>query len=335
MAESDSNWNEIDPPPFTFFTKIFVINEGEFVTVSPGDNLNNYKHAIYVFNKQNNKWNKIFVHQQQFRPSMVAYDKAHQAMYLGSYGKLLKFDIKNRTLSKLSEISDFYTSPRTQLIFAQNNLHKIGIDTCVYDDVMKKFNQINQQNIPVSRRSALKYLKSQKCLLSFGAGQYLRYNNSWYQNYSVYQFSFVDRQWTNLNVKIPTDVGIRYSATCKSEEYILLLGGGDGYSTEFVDDILIYDTKNRSFTKSKIRCPHKDAYFGAITNDGKHDEMLCFGFVNDCYKANNFGDVQLLPFALVQLVNSYFCHEELHLFEKQGKRHWKINIDVILQCQHC
>eukprot|EP01084_Bolivina_argentea_P264730 448535_1 len=142
----------------------------------------------------------------------------------------------------------------------------------------------------------------------------------------------MDKIWTELNVEMSIKVSQFGLVKLKNERYVIQFGGEIWFGfVDCLDDIFIYDTRKHLFIKSKIKCPSKGKFYGIITNDSKYDEILCFGFVNYCYKGNNFKNMQSLPFYLIKLINGYFCHEELHLFQRAGIGHWKINIDHILQ----
>eukprot|EP01084_Bolivina_argentea_P289215 496585_1 len=317
---ADPTWHKFCPAPF--FTKIFAINKDEFIAAS--------KTSILIFNQQKNEWNKILDYKGQF-DDHLAYDETNQTLYLcDTEGKLLTFDVKSRKLSLLMQIPHMFPS---QLIFAENKLYKIDNHILyVYDDIMKQFNIINEQRkLMFHNDFPIIYLKSQKCLLSFGSGIQNQRNNSVYNfTDSLHQFSFSDAKWTALNVKMPKTLIAFGTVKCKNERHIIQFSGRDtGADSDFTDDIFIFDTRAHSFTKSKIRCPRKEEYYGTMTSDIKRNETLCFAFVNDCYKGKRFGNMQLLPFYLIQFVNEYICYEELHLFSRLSQEHWKINVDDI------
>ena len=118
----------------------------------------------------------------------------------------------------------------------------------------------------------------------------------------------------------------------RNERFIIILGGFDAQSNG-CDDIYIYDTNNNLFSQSKISCPAKSGFYATISNDPEGDELITFGFINDCYKSNNFQNVQVLPFYLIQLISHWLCIQEIYLLQYgvKGGGHWKIDVDDILQ----
>eukprot|EP01084_Bolivina_argentea_P278829 476522_1 len=99
---------------------------------------------------------------------------------------------------------------------------------------------------------------------------------------SIYQFSFIDSKWKQLNIKMPIKVSNFGLVSTKNEQFIIMLGGVTvGY--ECSDNIFIYETRNNIITKSKMKCPMKRdlAYRAILMNNSNRDEMISFGFVND------------------------------------------------------
>ena len=52
--------------------------------------------------------------------------------------------------------------------------------------------------------------------------------------------------------------------------------------------------------------------------------------MNDCYKSDKFGRIQILPFYLVQMISLYVSNEVIYLLERGEGTHWKMNADDIL-----
>ena len=74
---------------------------------------------------------------------------------------------------------------------------------------------------------------------------------------------------------------------------------------------------------------------GIILRDDKRDELLVFGFINQCFRNKEMINVQILPVYLIKLIRGWVCIEMVHLiaWTKDWDRkylHWKINVDDIL-----
>ncbi len=99
---------------------------------------------------------------------------------------------------------------------------------------------------------------------------------------------------------------------------------------EYTDIITIYDFKTNKFRQSSIKCPKKRRFKAVMANNSQNDELLTFGFVNECFRSSQFNDIQVLPYYLVKLIGNWVCYEFIHIVADDGK-HWRLNIDTILQ----
>ena len=131
------------------------------------------------------------------------------------------------------------------------------------------------------------------------------------------------------------------------DRYIIFLGGRckELYNLKdpFSDDIFVFNTETLKFRKSNVKCPKKASYYAVITNDIDGDDLLTFGYVNNCYKSPTFNHLQSLSFDVVQLIAKWVCNQTIYLIqdgetEKDGiwdqwesENHWKMDADDILQ----
>ena len=89
---------------------------------------------------------------------------------------------------------------------------------------------------------------------------------------------------------------------------------------------------NNMCIKSRISCPAKGWMDAIVTNDIDGDNVLTYAYVNDCYKLNNFGDMQILPYYLIEMIARWVSRQYIHLLtEGDDRGHWKIDVDDILQ----
>eukprot|EP01084_Bolivina_argentea_P214746 364551_1 len=180
-------------------------------------------------------------------------------------------------------------------------------------------------------------------MLIFG-GQNVDKHYEWYFNYtdSIYECNVMNNEykWTKLDIKIP---GGKYEGfgctTILNGKYVLVMGGesvydGGGSSS---DDIYIYNVGNRTFNKSRIKCPQGGQYKAITVSDKEKDEMISFGYVRSLWKEFDINDQIFPPQYLVRIINNYYFDEFVHLFfsSLDGYRdgpgaHYKISVfDII------
>ena len=111
----------------------------------------------------------------------------------------------------------------------------------------------------------------------------------------------------------------------KNDRYVILLGG---YGND--QSIYIYDVKHNVFKKSKIKCQQRGEFNALITNDMDRNNLLTFGYINNCYKLDNFSNVQLLPLYLIKIVAKYAFNQQIYLMSIHNGSRFKFNVDHIL-----
>jgi len=328
----NTKWNKLLSFPFECISKPHVINSDEFIIAthqthhSKGD-------GIYKFNTHQNKWIKIFDYTNISKYKNIdstAYDNKNKLLYacigwMKNVFGLIIFDLKTRnTVLTIIPKNTFHF----KIIFVKDKLHQIYNECGLHYiyNIRKQWQQcqkIGKFKFSVNNGCDTIYLNSIKSILLLG-GAYHSFDDS------IYQFSCTDSKWKTLNIKLPMKYLSNFGlVSTKNERYIIILGGCAIHSCVFSNDIFIYDIRNNKFIKSKIKCPKKGMYYAIIINNSKRDEITCFGFINYCYKSNNFINIQLLPQYLIKIICSYFCHEEIYLLKRGTGEHWKINVDCI------
>ena len=88
-------------------------------------------------------------------------------------------------------------------------------------------------------------------------------------------------------------------------------------------------------SKSDIKTPTIARATAIITRDDERDSLLTFGFVNQCYKMEEFGDVQALPFYIIKLMEKWVCFEMIHVIQLLTNDlpvvHWTMDVDKIIE----
>ena len=97
----------------------------------------------------------------------------------------------------------------------------------------------------------------------------------------------------------------------------------------YTDDIYVYNVKHIEFRKCSIKCPEKGV-FDAFINDIDGDNVLTFGYINNCFKCNNFFNVRPLPYYLIKLIAKKVCIQYVHLINVKSGKHWKMDLNQIM-----
>ena len=131
-------------------------------------------------------------------------------------------------------------------------------------------------------------------------------------------------------------------------EYVIVLGGTDGYSlyraahknTSINKRIFIFDVKQKKCYESIICLP----YFSichthtVLVNNKYEDELSVFGFIRSEFKRKEYDNVPSFPDYLIHFMTKWICNEYLHVMDyctfggySDLSLHQKINIDHILE----
>eukprot|EP01084_Bolivina_argentea_P075425 136738_1 len=314
-AQPNPNWKALTSFPFIKASQQFATNNNEFIVIASTDLLvNKYEQGIYKFNIHKDQWMKLFTFDRQKAwfcgfPS-AAYDSKNKLCYIDHKSKILSWNPRTNTVKNIqTDVSNFV------LIFTKNKLHQISERS----HYIYEWGGICHKITPCKSTGQTIFLKRQNQIILF--------DSSWNSNDSIYRFSCDTEMWNELTVKMPTGLTLFGLVSCCNDRYILILGGNKrGYGDS--QDIFIYDQQIQKIFKSKAKCPTKGLYHALIINNS---EKICYGFMNECYKEENFVISYKLPCYLVQIIICYFYHEEIYLLNKRGTgKYWKINVDYIL-----
>ena len=200
------SWIKLPSFLFRSFTEPTWINTNEFILV-PSKTSSQDADGIYKFNIQTNEWSRILDYDSNLALDirLSAYDRQKKELWLlcGTHdGPLFIFDTKNKKLSP-----PFSTSFNTfhKLICVKHTLHELfglglGNQHCIYDTKTTKLKKVHRlkyfeelySHNPV-------HLKQQKMILVFGG----KNDQGSFWSDSVYCYSIVDDQWSQLTVKLP------------------------------------------------------------------------------------------------------------------------------------
>eukprot|EP01084_Bolivina_argentea_P245744 411374_1 len=312
--------------PSKYLTNPVFINNHEFVVAPTTD-------GIYKFNIRQNEWKKVLDYDSNlecYAPrygNKLFYDSQTQILYFwkSKDDELLQFDLK---IGKLTSSSCLQHQPG--LIYVEGELHQICTyttkDHLIWDKQVKKLISFHIprafESFRMLRYHGLIYLNSMKCILLFGGERICR--NTCSLTDKIYEYSTTERKWRKLNILMPTQkAGFGMVAT-RNERYVIMFGGWKRDFCYYTDEILIYDTKNKTFHESKAKCPAKALFHATISNDTDRDSMIISGYVHSF-------DLKKFPICIIEFMAHFVCNQEIYLLQYDGGSHWKINVDDILK----
>ena len=113
-------------------------------------------------------------------------------------------------------------------------------------------------------------------------------------------------------------------------DYWLFIGGMDMKTRKRHNFVHVYNVRKHQLSRSCIRVPYESCINPAmITRNDNNDNLLTFGFINDCYKNQEFKDVQVLPFYLIKFISNWVYFETIHLIH--CPKHWTIDVDDVIK----
>eukprot|EP01084_Bolivina_argentea_P194015 332848_1 len=92
-------------------------------------------------------------------------------------------------------------------------------------------------------------------------------------------------------------------------------------------DIFLFDLKIRKTWKSNIE--NNEGTEVTIRSDMKKEELLCFGYLRQCWNSQEFLNIRFLSNDLIQCMNAYFSIEIIHIMNPTD--HLCINIDNFIE----
>lgn len=196
----------------------------------------------------------------------------------------------------------------------------------ILDRKLNKFMKIHQFDFAELTNHGLIYLPSTKTILLFGGSHGFHANFS----DSVFSFSTSLRIWKKLDIKMPVKQASFGLVKTRTDRYVIIFGGEKKVHS-YIDNIFVYDTRLETFKKSEIKCPQKDGYYAALTNEtNDRDELATFGCIKRCYKQFNFAHIQILPIYLIDLICQWVVNQDIYLLQRGNGNLWRMTVDDIL-----
>ena len=326
-----SSWTKLNPPPDAFYTECLLINDNEFVIVPHKDGISKKGDGdgIYKYNATIKCWNKIMDYPKDFVSfyQSATIDKDKQIIYTCSDVQFTKINLNTKDITKVSNNYPMGYIPG--IIFENGNVHIIGGNFnnkhYIFDETKSEFKLIcdfgHDQN--VSPESF--YFKRNKSIIT---PCYKRNN----KENPVSIMEFKNNKWTDWNIGNCEYLAASKICATTNEDYLIFITGFDFKLKDYHQFIFVYNVRNHKLIKSDIEAPLNYDACPVITRNGERDNLLTVGFINYCYKMEEFKDVQAMPFYLIKLIGEWVYFETLHALigEDLSRTHWIIDVDKII-----
>eukprot|EP01084_Bolivina_argentea_P130479 230328_1 len=138
------------------------------------------------------------------------------------------------------------------------------------------------------------YFKTKNCVLIIPSEPQCIY---------LYSLSTNNCQIFPINISCPMSYP---KAVCsRNEQYIIVFGNLN-------NNINVFDLKLRKTWTSNIK---KDTFVREVTiiSDINKEELLCFGYIRQCWASSKFIRTRFLPYYLIKLIDAYFAFEIIHM----------------------
>eukprot|EP01084_Bolivina_argentea_P017928 33436_1 len=338
MSALELQWTKLYLP-FKCVTQVASVSNKEFLGLIAAGNNIYFADSIYKYNSCTKTWTKIIepnTNANELPPfgAKFAIDDQNQMAYIHtSFEELMEYDLTSNLSTGKYELVDTLDEYHIyRIIHAGNTVHIFleGDKHYIFDKQTKKSQHIStRHNICIGSSSV--FVKSRQSIITTTQQciSTIHLQNS-DKHQMVSEFSVINHKWNNFNKNAPFDSAI---VITKNEQYLILCGGYvNAYG--YTDLILVYDICGNNFSESVVKCPNKQMFVAALTRNDEKDELLAFGFINDCFTLSELSDVPPLPPYLIRFISNYVCNETIHLISKSNEKksvHWLINVDKIIQ----
>eukprot|EP01084_Bolivina_argentea_P264519 448094_1 len=322
-----STWFSVSECPCRYISSALQINRSEFVVV-PSTTVsllsNTHGDGIYKYNVKQDQWIKFFEYEQGFVSTFVsaAFDEGSKLIYIcNSEHELLEFNLITMSMKLL--MKSMVIRGFINMICVNGIVHLIGANLntvnkhYIYDKNSNLLNETNELGVePIGH---FMYLKSKRTITLFDRVKS-----------EIHEFQLWDNKCIKYKCESIPFLRVASIVATKNEQYFIVLGGFKGFA-ELSKCIFLFDVKNKAFLQSSLECPEAGSYNATIMRDDIMDELMVFGYVNQCFATDEFVSVQKLPFYLIKLINRWICNEWIYLVQYISGKHWKIHVDSIIQ----
>ena len=331
MSSFENDWSILQPPPNCLFTRLLPLNNHEFIVVpvTNKEYQKEYKNCdgIYKYNSILKKWTKIMNYPKEFQSinHIATIDNKNKIIYiLNDNSIFIKIDLNTKTIEKTHCNIPHGTFPG--IVYINGNIHVIGGKGIIpgpgnmhnrkhfifneKDRIFRELDDFKKNIFPIPI-----YLNKTKSIMAITDDYYplMEYRNNTWQ-----QIKIIKHEYPGTTV------------VTTSQDFMIFLQVRSLWTN---NGIFVYNLKNGTMHKSKVRVPEIPEATAIITRNDERDEILTFGFIRKCYKANDLKQIQDLPFYLIKFIGKWICHENVHFIglSDDGKHtHWMMDVDKII-----
>ena len=299
--------------------------------------------ALLKYDISQNKWNDFYKYPKEIRFNFgkhrieyLHFNHKTNFLYILAIQKIagspdfIKINVKTNKFEKLSDLDIKQRSLNSKCIQIGDKLHlfiqnryNYRLRHILYDK--KKNIHTNIKQFKHFQRNecylGIIHLKLQQKILLININQ-------------IHSYSIKEKEWKMLNIVFPEDLKEELIET-RIDQFAHILSKNEEFLILFTGFIWLIDLKNNFIHKTKIVCPLVRGYFHCIMlNEDKNDDTICKGYIRQCWNDNQEINktLQILPWYLIKLIQSYFSDQILHLFETYEKiGHWRIKMNDILK----
>ena len=323
------------------------------IRISPNEVVIITKEAIFTYLISTDQWNKskkLNKNIPKFQTDQITaagFSKTTQllSLFISSvafeYGilKWIELDLKSGEWIKSKQTkSPLIQIPKSHTTFKiiDDQLHLIQNDHSIWNQQTQKFDKIHKFSREAN--SKLLYLPHKETLLLF------RGNKS--ESVIVYEYCMenedkTQRKWIKWSQRAPINmVSIEYMLSVRQDKYVLFI-------TSFITSspkILVLDTESKIYYKSRIYLPlkgfnqsgtdfdsyrdveflnHYYSYYAFILDDYSIWSRCLYGYIRE------MGDIIIVK-DVIDIIIGYIMKEFIHLLNKGNGRHYRIQIQKVL-----
>lgn len=353
-GKDQANWKLMAPFPFMRMSQLIKMSNDEFFAIPPKERRDppvdnddvKQRHrdliegdGIYKYNVNTNVWTRLIEYDDTFKTSSqvvyAAYDPSNQLLFVSDGKTIFEFDLNSKSMKVLNE---FAIRRCMSMICVDGILHLLSANAWrvasvqsddndykheVFNKDIGEFKEIHKIKEFDGNFFKLLHLKKKKNVILFDP------NNGVMHTYQTWNNEWVPSKIKNEYEPISNQA---YVSTA-NEQHIIGLSGviRVSYPSVCGHYITMFDVRDKVLKTLKAKCPVTTGLVRAVmmTNE-KRDEVMVYGFVNQCFESEEYQNIQRLPKYLIQLISQWISNEYIHLIDQMTGNHWKIHIDEIL-----
>ncbi len=342
---NSKQWMKLQPLPSEFnHPAVSRINSSEFIIAEYKFYSDTDGWKIYKFNHDSSKLTPFIIDcidDNQAQYYNMVYDKTTNKLYLYTWednavsGMMTIIDINTKQFETSTNcFAECESGPN--ILSVQGTIHLIGGANNPKHYIWNNYNKSLEEIYHFAEYSAIFgasafYLSSKDIIILIGGADrgLLSFEDI---NIGIWIFYLKNRTWKQIKTRCPWNIG--RAVMTSDEKYIIIAAANNNYKG---NDIFILDIRTDILVLKKSNiCSPKEGYHQMVrTGDALKDEMLVIGFIKWLFNTNDFSDLVLPPFYIMQLIAKWYNTETIHWLEWNNKYdeendHYTIPIKQIL-----